>query len=38
MSAWALRLLLFVLAFGVAYWFVFTVCFFKDVVPHGGMW
>ena len=30
--------IVFVLAVGLGYWLGFTFFFFKDVVPHGGMW
>lgn len=25
-------------SFVVAYWVVFTLCFFDSVLPHGGAW
>ena len=38
MKRWILRVVVFVFALGLGYWLGFTFFFFKDVVPHGGMW
>ena len=38
MKTWILRIVAFLVALGLGYWLGYTFFFFKDVVPHGGMW
>jgi hypothetical protein len=38
MNRWILPAAIFLLALGLGYWLGYTFFFFKDVVPHGGMW
>ncbi len=38
MKTWLLRSILVLLGAGFGYWLAFTLHFFVDIVPHGGMW
>ena len=38
MNNWTVPIVVFILAVALGYWLGFTFFFFKDVVPHGGMW